>query len=159
MADPFDTWPRMSIEFTVEMKKESKVAKAIFVERQQDCDFVQVWRETLGDDSNPYRKDAVDFADLATQRFVADSRIGQPYVRSLSDVADHISHNPQCEVAGFVVLKCDWFPDSEVIGICHFRHLMSRKSQTMIQAFGCGLSTHCNKAPETIRPITSVPFY
>jgi hypothetical protein len=113
--------PRMSMEFTVEMTEQPKVAKAIFVERQEDCDFVHGWREKLGNDTNPYRKDAVDFADLASQRFFADSRMGQPYVRSMSDVADHVSHDPQCEVAGFVLLKCDWFPDSDVIGICHFR--------------------------------------
>ncbi len=96
------------------------IAKAIFAE-QKDCAFVDGWRQKLGGDTNPYRKDALDFADLAIQRYFADSRIGQPYVRSISDISDHVSHDPQCEAAGFVLLKCNWFPDSEVIGICHFR--------------------------------------
>jgi hypothetical protein len=108
------------MEFTLEMNKAPNVARAVFA-ATNDLDFVDGWREKLGDDTNPYRKDAVDFADLAIQRFKADSQIGQPYVRSISDISDHVSHDPQCEVAGFVLLKCDWFPDSRVLGICHFR--------------------------------------
>jgi hypothetical protein len=108
------------MEFTLEMNKAPKMARAVFAVRD-DFDFVKGWQEKLGDDTNPYRKDSVDFAHLAVQRFEADSRIGQPYVRSISDLLDHVSHDPQCEVAGFVLLKCDWFPDSNVLGVCHFR--------------------------------------
>jgi hypothetical protein len=108
------------MEFSLELNKSQQTALIVFAARD-DFDFIKGWKEKLGDDTNPYRKDAVDFADLAIQRYDADSKIGQPYARSISDVSDHVSHDRECEVAGFALLKCDWFPDSNVLGICHFR--------------------------------------
>jgi hypothetical protein len=91
-----------------------------------DLHFVNDWRKSLGDDQNPLRVDAVDFAQVAVYRFEAHSVI-QPYAKSVSDFADHIAQNPRCEVAALVLLKCDWFPDSEVIGMAHFRRTWSNR--------------------------------
>jgi hypothetical protein len=108
------------MEVALELNGTPKTARVVFAVRD-DLAFIQGWREKLGHDINPYRKDAVDFAALAIQRFEADSEVGQPYVQSVSDILDHVSHDPQCEVAGFLLLTSDWFPDSNVLGICHFR--------------------------------------
>jgi|ERR1039458_4040186 hypothetical protein len=53
--------------------------------------------------------------------FSAHSQVQLPYVSRVGDIADHIANDRRCEVACFVLLKCECFPDSEVIGICHFR--------------------------------------
>ena len=107
------------MELRVEVNKSRRVARVVFA-GQHDFGFLAEWRKKLGDDENPIRTDAVDFAQLAIDRFSTHSAI-QPYVRSIGDIGDHITNNPKCEVAGFVLLKCDWFPDSDVIAICHFR--------------------------------------
>jgi hypothetical protein len=86
-----------------------------------DLRFVERWRETLGSHPELIQRDAVDFAQLAKERFIADSNVGQPYVADPAEIRDHVGRDPQTEVAGFVLLKCDWFSLSEVIGFCHFR--------------------------------------
>jgi hypothetical protein len=86
-----------------------------------DMSFVLRWRETLGANPKPTQRDAVDFAELARERFIADSKLGQPYIETLGKMQEHIARDPKCEVAGFMLLKCDWFYASQVIGICHFR--------------------------------------
>ena len=93
--------------------------------QHENLGFAEKWRDDLGADPNPRRKDAVDFAHLATQRFKIESIIGQPYVRSIAEIGDYIARDSKCEIAGFALLKCDWFPYSEVIGICHFRRTWS----------------------------------
>ncbi len=61
-------------------------------------------------------------AQLAIDSFLAHTRIQQIYVQSVEEIATHpIKADEHVEVSGFVLLKCDWFPDSGVIGICHFR--------------------------------------
>jgi hypothetical protein len=67
---------------------------------------------------------AVDFAQLALDRFSTHSAI-QPYARSIGDSGDHIASNPKIEVACCVLLTCDWFPDSNVLGVSHFRRTWS----------------------------------
>jgi hypothetical protein len=113
------------MELPVELNKGRQKASAIFAERH-DFGFASEWRKTLGGDTNPLRVDAVDFADLAVSRFQAHSEI-QPYAGCIEDIGDHIGHNPMCEVASFVLLTCDWFPASKVIGICHFRRTWSNR--------------------------------
>src|ERR1019366_558625 len=53
--------------------------------------------------------------------FSAHSQVQLPYVSRVGDIADHIANDRRCEVACFVLLKCECFPDSEGIGLCHFR--------------------------------------
>jgi hypothetical protein len=60
-------------------------------------------------------------AHLAKERFFADSNVGQPYITDPTEISDHVARDSQTEVAGLILLKCDWFPYSEVIGLCHFR--------------------------------------
>jgi hypothetical protein len=86
-----------------------------------DVSFVEKWRESLGTSPEPVQRDAVDFAELARDRYFADSSVGQPYIASPQNLSQQIARDPQCEVAGFMLLKCDWFSNSEVIGLCHFR--------------------------------------
>src|SRR5437667_7978774 len=85
-----------------------------------DFGFREEWRQSLGNDPNPLRADAVDFAALACKRFKAHSR-SEIYAREMDDIGDHIRNNPHCEVANFVALTCDWFPESRVLGVAHFR--------------------------------------
>lgn len=86
-----------------------------------DLFFVEKWRETLGRNPTAIQRDAVDFAQLARDRYIADSRVGQPYIANSREVRDHIARDAKCEVAGLMLLKCEWFPDSRIIGLCHFR--------------------------------------
>ena len=55
-----------------------------------DMSFVEKWRETLGAKPEPIQRDAVDLAQLARDRYFADSRVGQPYIAAPGDVRDHI---------------------------------------------------------------------
>ncbi len=87
---------------------------------QKDFGFLTEWREKLGDDPNPFRVETVDLASLAITRHSEQSGM-VPYARSIGDIGDHIVHNPKSEVACFLLLKCDWFRDSSVIGLIHFR--------------------------------------
>jgi hypothetical protein len=107
------------MELPVELNNNRKNATVAFA-GQADFGFLRDWREKLGDDQNPLRTDAVEFAQLALDRFSVHSAI-QPYAKSIGDIGDHITNNPKCEVASCVLLKCDWFPDSEVLGLGHFR--------------------------------------
>jgi hypothetical protein len=107
------------MDLSVKLNNKYQTAKAVFAEKE-DLAFVHDWRKTLGDDANPRRNDAVDFAEVAVHRFEAHSAI-EPYARAIEDIGDHIQNNPQCEVACLVLLKCDWFPESKVIGVSHFR--------------------------------------
>ena len=87
----------------------------------RDVSFVEKWRETLGANPESVQRDAVDLAQLARERYIADSKVGQPYIAAPGNMQEHIARDPQCEVAGLMLLKCEWFPDSEIIGLCHFR--------------------------------------
>ena len=112
------------MELPVELNKTRQTAKIIFA-GQHDFGFLAEWRKTLVDDKNPVRIDAVDFAQLAVYRFQAHSEILQPYAETIEDIGDHITNNPNCEVGGCVLLICDWFPESKVIGLMHFRRTWS----------------------------------
>jgi len=87
---------------------------------RSDFDFLAQWQGRLGDDRHPIRTDAVSFAALACKRFTSHSGI-EVYAQRVDDISDHITNNPHCEVANLVVMKCDWFTESEVIGVAHFR--------------------------------------
>lgn len=107
------------MKLSLEFNKDRRVAE-IVIAGQEDFSFLAGWREKLGNDQNPFRTDAVAFAQLTLDRFSAHSAI-QPYVKSIDDIGDHIKNNQQSEVAGIALLRSDWFPDSTVIGLCHFR--------------------------------------
>jgi hypothetical protein len=96
-------------------------ATIVFVDENTDFGFVNVWRDKLTEDSDDRTRDAVDLAQLAMDSFLAHSRVQQLYAKSVEEITAYIKADPRCEVAGFVLMKCDWLPDSEVIGICHFR--------------------------------------
>ena len=85
-----------------------------------DFGFLREWRAALGEDRHPVRTDAVDLATLACKRFKAHFSL-ECYAQRVEDIAAHVRNNPNCEVANLVMLKCDWFPTSEVIGLAHFR--------------------------------------
>jgi len=110
------------MEFPIVLNRARQIANLVFA-GPHDFGFVDAWREKLGDDQNPVRNDAVDFAQLVLDR--VSTSVTQSYARSIGDIADHIANNPQCEVACCVLLKCDWFQDSNVLGVCHFRRTWS----------------------------------
>ena len=113
------------MELTLALNGKREKADVLFVE-PSDFGFAKNWRETLGDDQNPFRKDSVEFAQLAVSKFEAEFESGT-YANSLRDFRDHIASNPKIEVSGFILLKCDWFPNSEVIAFSHFRRSWSNK--------------------------------
>jgi len=65
--------------------------------------FLNRWRETLGTNPEPKQREAVEFAQLAKDRYSADSGQGQPYISARADMRVHIERDPQCEVAGFML--------------------------------------------------------
>lgn len=107
-------------EFIVQVCTEPRRVVAGFA-ALSDLRFVERWRETLGSRPEPVQREAADLAHLAKERFFADSNVGQPYIADPLEIGEHIARDQQSEVAGFILLKCDWFLDSEVIGLCHFR--------------------------------------
>jgi hypothetical protein len=86
-----------------------------------DLGFIDVWRDKLGADLDARRRDALDLAQLATDSFIAHSRVQLPYVGSEEEIAKHIAEEPDSEFAGFVMLHCTNFPDAGIIGVAHFR--------------------------------------
>lgn len=95
---------------------ESRVSYLI----DRDFRFLAEWRASLGKDKHPVRTDAMQFASLACKRFAAHSTV-ENYAQRDEDIADFVRNNPHCEVANLVVMKCGGFPESEVVGIAHFR--------------------------------------
>jgi len=113
------------MEIPVKLNGERQKVKVVFA-KAEDLNFVTQWKMALGDDQNPYRVDTVDFAQLAVKRYEASRGTGI-YANTLSDISDHVLTNPKVEVAAFVLLKCNWYPGSQVIGYCHFRRTWSNK--------------------------------
>jgi hypothetical protein len=107
------------MEVPVQLNNRSQTATVVFA-GEKDFAFVAAWQKTLGSNKNPIRVDAVDFARISAHRFEAHSAI-EHYADAIDDIGDHIQSNPQCEVAGCALLTCDWFPESNVIGLVHFR--------------------------------------
>jgi hypothetical protein len=108
-------------DVSVTLNGEQRLATVVFAERK-DLSFIDEWRDKLGADTDSKRRDAVDLAQLAIDSYLAHTRIQQIYVNSVEEIATYpIKADEHVEVSGFVLLKCDWFPDSGVIGICHFR--------------------------------------
>jgi hypothetical protein len=107
-------------DVSVTLNDEQRRATVAFAELP-DLTFINEWRDKLRADTETKRRDAVDLAQLAIDSFLAHTRIQQIYVNSVEEIASHIRADQHVELAGFVLLKCDWFPDSGVIGICHFR--------------------------------------
>jgi hypothetical protein len=107
-------------DVAVKLNDEKRLAKVLFA-AEQDLTFINEWQDKLGAEKDTKRRDAVDLAEIAIDHFLAHTRIQQTYVSSVEEIKTHIKADEHAELAGFVLLKCDWFPDSEVIGICHFR--------------------------------------
>jgi hypothetical protein len=82
--------------------------------------FVREWSEKTKADNHPIRRDSLDFARLACQRWKANAKIAN-YAQSDEEFPSYINDNPRVEVAGFMALRAAWFPDSETLGVCHFR--------------------------------------
>jgi len=104
----------------VTLNGEQRRATVVFAELP-DLAFIDEWKDKLGADADSKSRDAVDLARLARDSFLAHTRIQQIYVNSVEEIATRIKDDEHVELAGLVLLKCDWFPDSAVIGICHFR--------------------------------------
>jgi hypothetical protein len=107
------------MELPVTFNNEPRRATLVFATKG-DLTFSHDWRQCLGDDQNPVRRDTVELAEIAIHRFQAHSPI-VPYARAVEDIGDHIRDNPYAEVGCLALLKCEWFPPSETIGFIHFR--------------------------------------
>jgi hypothetical protein len=108
-------------EVSIRLNGDPRPTTIVFADENSDFGFVNIGRDKLNPDSDEKAYDAVDLTQIARDNFLAHSRIQQIYAKSVEDIATHITAKSDCEVAGFVLMKCDWLPDSEVIGICHFR--------------------------------------
>jgi hypothetical protein len=113
------------MEIPVNLNGQREKVKVIFA-KAEDLKFVAQWETALGDDQNPYRVDTVDFARLAVKRYEASKETGI-YANALTDISDHVQTNPKVEVAAFILLKCNWYVGTDVIGYCHFRRTWSNK--------------------------------
>src|SRR5688572_23882166 len=111
------------MEIPVKLNRKRQKVDVVFA-RPEDFKFVAQWKTALGEDQNPYRVDTVDFAQLAVKRYEASRETGI-YAQNLSDISDHVQTNPKIEVGAFILLKCKWYPNSEVIGYCHLRRTWS----------------------------------
>jgi len=107
------------MEVPVQFNKE-KVTAVVTFAGAKNFAFVAEWQKALGADKNPVRVDAVDLARIVAHRFEAHSEM-EYYAETIGDIADHVQGNPKSEVACCVLLTCDWFPMSKVIGLAHFR--------------------------------------
>jgi hypothetical protein len=108
-------------DVAVTLNGDQRRATVVFAELP-DLAFIDEWRDKLGADTDSKRRDTVDLAQLAIDSYLAHTRIQQVYVNSVEEIATHpIKADEHVEVAGLVLLKCDWFPASGVIGMCHFR--------------------------------------
>lgn len=116
---------RTEMEVTVELNGKKEKAEVSFAQ-PADFAFVKSWKEAIGTDQNPIRTDTVEYAQLAVKKYEASFGSGK-YANSLRDFSDHILSNPKVEVGGFVVLQCDWYPGSRVIGFAHFRRTWCNK--------------------------------
>jgi hypothetical protein len=121
----FESWAETGMEVTLELNGKKTMAKISFA-KAADFAFAKNWQDSIGDNRNPIRTDTVDYAALAIKKYEASFATGK-YASSLRDFTDHIASNPKVEVAAFIVLRCDWFPGSEVIGFCHFRRSWANK--------------------------------
>jgi hypothetical protein len=107
----------------VRLNDNTKEARVRYI-TEADFTFIKQWQKSLGTDADPIRVDAVDFANLACARFTAHAPI-EIYAQQASDINRCIENDPNCEVANLVALTCDWFPESNIIGLIHFRRTWS----------------------------------
>jgi len=113
------------VEFIVDFGGEPRKVTVEFATGLGDLSFVQAWQQTLGMNPQPDQLDAASFAQVARERFIADSGIGQHYLACAEDFRERVKHDSQCEIGAFILLRCDWFPACEIIGMCHFRRTWS----------------------------------
>ncbi len=113
------------MEVSLELNGKKVKAKVSFAQ-PADFAFAKNWKEAIGNDQNPVRTDTVEYAQLAVKKYEAAFGSGK-YANGLQDFSDHIESNPKVEVGGFVVLRCDWYPGSEIIGFAHFRRTWCNK--------------------------------
>jgi hypothetical protein len=113
------------MQIPVKLNGQRQTVRVVFA-KPEDLNFVTEWKAALGDDQNPFRVDTVEFAHMAVKRYEASRETGI-YANHLKDISDHVLTNPKVEVGAFILLKCGWYPGSEIIGFCHFRRTWSNK--------------------------------
>lgn len=114
---------RQAMEIPIKLNGERRKVEVIFA-KPEDFKFVAEWQTAVGDDQSRKRLDAVEFARLAVRKYEANRESGV-YANDLEDISDHVLNNPKEEVGAFVILKCDWYPGTRVVGFCHFRRSWS----------------------------------
>jgi hypothetical protein len=75
----------IATDFFVSVDGKPHKAVMKFPEVLGDLSFVEKWRETLGANPEPKQREAADLAQLARDRFLADSRVGQPYLTAAEE--------------------------------------------------------------------------
>jgi hypothetical protein len=86
--------------------------------REPDVREMKRWQRYLKHSGNPNKKNAVEFASLAIQRW-REARGSR--ADSLADLQHFIQDNPRAEVTVFVGAKARWRKHDRLIGILLFR--------------------------------------
>jgi hypothetical protein len=107
------------MDVPVKLNGRRNAATVVFAEGT-DFDFLEKWREKSRGIQHPRCVGAIEIAELAKRRYATHNEL-LPYAKTIQEFQDHINDNPYCEVACLVFLKCNWFPDSDTIGLAHFR--------------------------------------
>jgi hypothetical protein len=130
------------MEVEVKLNGTFKTARIEFAGKH-DFGFLSEWRESLGENKNPYRVDSVDFGQLAVSRFEAHAAV-EAYAALADEIADHISNNKNAEVAALALLKCDWYPRS-ALSHSAFLVIMDVNKHGHVKMH---LHPECDSAPE-----------
>jgi hypothetical protein len=82
--------------------------------------FLQQWRIAADGNRLPGPRDALEFAECAHLRYKKFIKRDN-YAQSTQQILDYTRDNPRGEVANYMMLKCDWFGETSIIGTTHFR--------------------------------------
>jgi hypothetical protein len=82
--------------------------------------FLKQWKRALGNDTDSKRVDAVNLATLACKRYKAHEPV-EYYATRPEDIEAFVRINPMVEVANFLLMRCNSFPESNIVGLAHVR--------------------------------------
>ncbi len=114
------------MDLPVKLNETLRTGRVAFAE-VDNLGFLDNWKTCASEQRQDQRRqDAVEIAQAAVARFLAHSAF-LPYANNVDSIREHIETDAKCEVGCLVLLRCDWFPASEIVGICHFRRSWSNR--------------------------------
>jgi hypothetical protein len=85
-----------------------------------DEPFLQQWKLAADGNRLPGPRDALEFAECAHLRYKKFLKRDN-YAQSVDHIVAYTRDNPRGEVANYMIMKCDWFEETSVLGTLHFR--------------------------------------